>query len=101
MVSGQDGKQMCNEPKLKVKMITEVCHHFILDSTFNLFDDHEDGNNESVIEDDHTTKLIKCTAHKFFTLTRVLRPFTFSKKLTEEIVQLGQLSDRRNFNEIV
>jgi hypothetical protein len=48
-------------------MIINVCHHSTLDTTVNVFIDHEDGDNELLIEDDHRTKLIKCTADKYFT----------------------------------
>ena len=54
-------------------MILEVCHHFLMESSQPVFADHEQGTNESVVEDDHQMKLIKCTAEKYFTL----RLFTF------------------------
>ena len=40
-------------------MILNVCHHFTLDTTIDLFPDHEDGANEILVEDVHTTKLVK------------------------------------------
>ena len=49
-------------------MIVIVCHHFALESTIHLFADHEDGENEMLVEDDHRTKLLKFVADKYFTL---------------------------------
>jgi hypothetical protein len=66
-------------------MIVEVCRLFMLDTTVDLFEDHEDGDNEILVEDDHKTKLIKCTADKYFTLRRYFT-FTFSKKYNKETV---------------
>ena len=41
-VTGKDGKQISNEGNLKKKMIVNVFQHFTLDSTSELFTDHED-----------------------------------------------------------
>ena len=78
-------------------MIVEVCRHFMLDTTVDLFEDHEDSDNEILVEDDHKTKLIKCTADKYFTLRRYFT-FTFNKKYNKEIVNGGKQSDRHRVN---
>ena len=57
-VTGDDGQHK----------IINVSHHFTLDSTVALFTDHEDGDNEPVVEDDHRTQLTKFVADKYFTL---------------------------------
>ena len=67
-----------SEGNLKKKMIQNVCHHFALDTTIDLFPDHEDGANEILIEHDHKTKLVKCIADKYCTL----RLFNYGKKYT-------------------
>ena len=65
----QGGKCTSSEGNLKKKMILNVCHHFALDTTINLFPaDHEDGANEILIEHDHKARQVKCIADKYFTL---------------------------------
>jgi hypothetical protein len=97
MVCGKDGKQITKETNLKKKMIVEVCRHFMLDTTVDLFADHEDGDNEILVEDDHKTKLIKFTADKYFTL----RLFTFGKKYNKEIVNGGKQSNRHRLSKLI
>ena len=58
-VMGDDNQHISNNAKLKNTMIIKVCQHFTLVSTLPLFTDHEDGDNEAVVEDDHTTQLTK------------------------------------------
>jgi hypothetical protein len=41
-VCGKDHQQINNEKNLKKKIIINVCHHFTLDTTVNVFTDHED-----------------------------------------------------------
>ena len=77
-------------------MIINVCHHFTLDTTVDIFTDHEEGDNELLVEDDHRTKLIKYTADKYFTL----RLFTFGKKHTNQVVNEGKQSDRHRLNKL-
>ena len=94
----KDGNQISNEKNLRSKMILEVCHHFIVDeSRQTLFEDHEQGMNESVFEDDHRVKLIKYTADKYFTL----RLFTYGKRYCETVVQNGQPSDRYQLTKLI
>ena len=59
-------------------MIVDVFHHIALETTIRLFADHEDGENEMLVEDDHGNKLVKFVADKYFTL----RLFDFGKKNT-------------------
>jgi hypothetical protein len=96
-VCSKDLQQINNEKNLKKKMIINVCHHFTLDTTVDVFADHEEGDNELLIEDDHRTKLIKCTADKYFTL----QLFTFGKKYTKEVVNEGKQSDRHGLNKLI
>ena len=77
-------------------MIISVCHHFAQESTLELFQDHEDGENELIVEDDHKTKLTKYVANEYFSL----RLFNFGKKYTREIVNKGKQSDRHRLNKI-
>lgn len=63
-------------------MILEVCHHFLVDSCQTVFEDHEEGMNESVLEDDHRVKLIKCAGNKYSTL----RLFTHGERYCETVV---------------
>ena len=87
----KDGNQISNEFNLRSRMILEVCHHFILDkSGQSVFEDHEQGMNESLFEDDHRVKLIKYTADKYFTL----RLFTYGKRYCKKVIQNGRASDR-------
>ena len=62
MVTGKDGDLISNECNLKKKMIVKVCHHFVLDSTIELFPDHGHSDTEILVEEDHITKLIKFIA---------------------------------------
>ncbi len=96
-VTGKDGHQITSERNLKKKMIVNVCHHFALETTMPLFADHEEGENEIVVEDDHRTKLIKFVADKYFTL----RLFNFGKKYTKEIIYEGKQSDRHHLNKVI
>jgi hypothetical protein len=74
-----------------------VSHHFTLDTTVDVFTDHEDGDNELLIDDDHRTKRIKCTANRYF----MLRLFTFGKKYIEQIVNKSKQSDRYGLNKLI
>ena len=96
-VTGNDNQHISNRAKLKNSMIIAVCQHFNLESTFPLFRDHEDGVNEAVIEDDHSTQLTKHIADKYFTL----RLFNYGKKYTREIVNKGKTSDRHRLNKLI
>ena len=78
-------------------MIVNVCHHFALESTIRLFADHEDGENEMLVEDDHRTKLLKFVADKYFTL----RLFNFGKKYSKEIIYDEKQSDRHCLNKLI
>jgi hypothetical protein len=95
-VTGNDGRHISNKAKLKNRMIIKVCQHFTLESTLPLFTDHEDGDNEAVVEDDHSTQLTKRVADKYFTL----RLFNYGKKYTREIVNKGKQSDRHRLNKL-
>lgn len=97
MVSGKDGNEITNQAKLKEKMIIQVNKYFMLDTTASLFTDHEDGANESLVEDDHKTTLIKCTANKFFTL----RLYTYGKKYEKKVIHQGKQSDRHRLNKLI
>ena len=97
IVCGTDSKQITKETSLKNKMIVEVCCHLMLDTTIDLFVDHEDGDNEILVEDDHKMKLMKCTVDKYFTL----RLFTFGKKYNKEIVNGGKQSDHHKLNKLI
>ena len=77
-------------------MIITVCHYFSLDTTIDLFLEHEKGMNEVVVEDEHATKLIKCVADKYFTL----RLYNMGKKYSREVINGGKQSDRHRFNKL-
>ena len=97
-ISKIDGQQIqiSNESNLSKRMIIKVCHHFSLDTTIDLFSEHEKGMNEVVVEDEHTTKLIKCIADKYF----MLRLYNMGKKYTREVINGGKQSDRHRFNKL-
>jgi len=97
MVTGKDGNLISNECNLKQKMIVKVCHHFVLDSTIQLFPDHGHSDTEILVEEDHITKLIKFIADKYFTI----RLFNFGKKYIQEIENDGKPSDRHRLNKLV
>jgi len=97
LVITENSQYINNETNLKKKMIIQVCQHFSLDSSEELFSNHEEGLNEMLLEDDHRTKLIKCVADKFLTL----RLFTYGKKYTKEIVNQGNQSIRHKFNKLI
>ena len=79
-------------------MIVNVFHHIALETTIRLFADHEDGENEMLVEDDHRNKLVKFVADKYFTL----RLFNFGKiKYTKEITSEGKQSDRHRLNKLI
>ena len=88
----KDGNEISNDFNLRSRMVLEVCHHFIIDKSSHqiVFEDHEQGMNESLFEDDHRVKLIKYTADKYFTL----RLFTYGKRYCEKVIQDGRASDR-------
>ena len=97
-ISKIDGQQIhvSNASNLNKRMIITVCHYFSLDTTIDLFLEHEKGMNEVVVEDEHTTKLIKCIADKYFTL----RLYNMGKKYTREVINSGKQSDRHRFNKL-
>ena len=97
MVSGKDGNEISNQAKLKERMVIQVNKHFMLDTTATLFSDHEDGINESLVEDDHRATLIKCIANKYFTL----RLFTYGKKYERKVIHKGKQSDRHRLNKLI
>ncbi|CAB3983915.1 Hypothetical predicted protein [Paramuricea clavata] len=92
----KEGRTITREKKLKQRMIMEVCQHFVMDSK-QLFDDHQEGANENVFEDDHRTLLIKLTADKYFTL----RLFTYSKRYNETVVTEGKPSNRHKLTKLI
>lgn len=96
-VSGQNCQSISNDSNLKKKMILQVCRYFSLDTTKKLFSDHEDGFNELLLEDDHSTQLTKFVADKYLTL----RLFNFGKKFTKEIVHKGKQSVRHSLNKLI
>ena len=49
----QQGQKITTESRLKQKMMVVVCSHFVMDCNCPVFDDHEQGLNENVFEDDH------------------------------------------------
>ena len=77
-------------------MILEVCQQFVMDSK-HVFEDHQEGCNENVFEDDHRTLLIKRTADKYFTL----RLFTYGKRYNETVVKQGEPSDRHQLTKLI
>ena len=87
-----------NQINLRSKMILEVCQYFIVDQGhLGLFDDHEEGNNEILFEDDHKIKLLKYIANKYF----ILRLFTYGKRYCESVIQQGKPSDRFNLTKLI
>ena len=68
-----------------------------MESRQPVFEDHEQGTNESLVEDDHQMKLIKYTADKYFTL----RLFTFEKRYSESIIQNGIPSVRHQLTKLI
>ena len=73
----KEGHQINHEKNLQSRLLLEVVHHFLIQSRHPVFEDHEQGMNEStsMFEDDHRVKLIKCTADKYFALRS--RLFTY------------------------
>ncbi len=96
-ITGENSQHISHESNLKKRIIIQVCQHFSLDSTKELFPDHEEGLNEILFEDDHRTKLTKCVADKYLTL----RLFTYGKKYTKEIANQGNQSIRHKFNKLI
>ena len=96
-ITGENSQHISHESNLKKIIIIQVCQHFSLDSTKELFPDHEEGLNEILFEDDHRTKLTKCVADKYLTL----RLFTYGKKYTKEIANQGDQSIRHKFNKLI
>lgn len=92
----KEGRSITREKKLRQRMIMDVCQHFVMDSK-HVFDDHQEGANENVFEDDHRTLLIKFTADKYFTL----RLFTYSKRYNETVVTQGKQSDRHQLTKLI
>ena len=93
--TGKDCRQISNEGNLKKRMIVNVVQHFMIDSTSALFTDHENDDDE-ILVDDHRTTLLKRVADKYFTL----RLFNFGKKYVKEIVNEEKQSDRLMLNKI-
>ena len=93
----QQGQKITAESKLKQKMIVAVCSHFVMDCNFPVFDDHEQGLNENVFEDDHKSTLIKLKADRFFTL----RLFTYGKRYNDTVVTNGQSSSRHQLTKLI
>ena len=88
MVTGKDGDLISNECNLKKKMIVKVCHHFVLDSTIELFPNHGHSDTEVLVEEDHITKLIKFIADKYFTL----RLFNFGKNAYKKLKMMANIA---------
>ena len=95
-VTGSDGQHISNKAKLKNRMKINVCQRFALESTLPLFADHDDGDNEAYVEEDHRTHLTKRVADKYFTL----RLFNYGKKYKMEISNKGKQSDRHRLNKL-
>lgn len=96
-MTGENSQYISHDSNLKKKMIIQTCQYFSLDSTKELFPDHEEGLNEMLLEDDHRTKLTKCVADKYLTM----RLFTYGKKYTKEIANHGNNSIRHKFNKLI
>ena len=85
--------KISNACKVKQNMIMEVINHFWADSRASkgLFEDHPQGLNEPIFEEDHEHWLTKCIADKFLTQ----RLFTYGKKYCQKVIQAGQGSERQ------
>ena len=66
-------------------------------TTEDLFSEHEDGDNEVLVEDDHRTQILKHVADKYFQL----RLFRFGKKYCKEVLNDGKESDRHRLNKLI
>ena len=93
----QQGQKITTESKLKQKMIVAVCSHFVMDCNCPVFDDHKQGLNENIFENDHKSTLIKLTADRFFTL----RLFTYGKLYNNTVVTNGQSSSRHQLTKLI
>ena len=92
----KDGKQITRESKLKEKLVMNVCRHFLLDSR-KIFQDHEQGLNENLFEEDHQSTLVKLIAERYITL----RLFTYGKRYNESVVKKGQPGDRHKLTKLI
>ena len=93
----QEGNRIKNTKKLKSKMVIELCNQILLNRHKSLFADHELGEREDIVEDDHQINLVKWTADKYFTL----RLFTYGKHYSESVVHNGMPSDRHHLNKLI
>lgn len=93
----KDGHQITREEKLKQKLITNVCKHFIMDCSHQVFQDHEQGLNENVLEEDHQTTLIKLISERYLKL----RLFSYGKQYNEAVVKNGKPSDRQRLTKLI
>ena len=95
-VAGKDGQLINGEKNIKMKMIVNVGYHFALETTEHLFTEHEYGNNEVLVEDDHRTQILKYVAKKYFTL----RLFHFGETYCKDVLNHGKQSDRHRLNKV-
>jgi hypothetical protein len=70
---------------------------FILDASHQVFNNHEQGLNENVFEEDHRSKLIKLTAERYFTL----RLFTYGKRYNDAVVTNVRQSERHQLTKLI
>ncbi len=89
--------KITRQERLKEKLVMKVCNHFILDASHQVFNNHEQGLNENVFEEDHRSKLIKLTAERYFTL----RLFTYGKRYNDAVVTNGRQSERHQLTKLI
>ena len=92
----KDGLKISRENKLKQKLVLSVCNHFVMDSTHQIFQDHDQGSQDNLLEENHRSSLIKLMAERYFTL----RLFTYGKRYNDKVVN-GQPSVRHQLTKMI
>ena len=93
----KDGLKISRENKLKQKLVLSVCNHFVMDSTHQIFQDHDQGSQDNSLEENHRSSLIKLTAERYF---NTLRLFTYGKRYNDKVVYNGQPSVRHQLTKM-
>lgn len=95
-VSNTDAR-MTNEKRLKEKLVMIVFNHFSVESTKNVFTDHDDGLNEIMFTGDHRATLIKLIAERYIRL----RLYTYGKRFSDNITGAGKSSIRHQLTKLI
>jgi hypothetical protein len=67
-----------------------------MDSTHQIFQDHDQGSQDNLLEENHWSSLIKLMAERYFTL----RLFTYGKRYNDKVVN-GQPSVRHQLTKMI